>query len=172
LREMTSGHLTKERWIRPSSSVCRRRGANRRQQLATTFCSVCEKEGEARYYAVASTDHVADRTSGEASKAATTASSSVALAAVGTRIAASHRWLTVSQLLESDSLLETIPYRADADVRHVLSTADGVDQIFRLGHDDAGVLSNLLSQALRRHLTELFDISPTIDGAVARVDAA
>jgi predicted 2-oxoglutarate/Fe(II)-dependent dioxygenase YbiX len=34
------------------------------------------------------------------------------------------------------------------------------------------VLPNLLPQALCRHLIELFEISPTIDGAVARVDAA
>ncbi len=34
------------------------------------------------------------------------------------------------------------------------------------------VLPNLLPQALCRHLIELFELSPTIDGAVARVDAA
>jgi predicted 2-oxoglutarate/Fe(II)-dependent dioxygenase YbiX len=34
------------------------------------------------------------------------------------------------------------------------------------------LLPNLLPQALCRHLVELFEISPTIDGAVARVDAA
>ncbi len=34
------------------------------------------------------------------------------------------------------------------------------------------VLPNLLPQALCRHLIELFQISPSIDGAVARVDAA
>ena len=36
---------------------------------------------------------------------------------------------------------------------------------------DAGVLSNLLSHALCRHLTELFEISPTIDGAARHDDA-